>query len=192
MRKTLFQLGTLGLLLLGGFIANADKVDQAERKIDQTATTAGHATSDSWLTAKTKLALFADSRITGSQINVQTKAGTITLRGKVDSETAKAAANEIANGIDGKKSVKDELQVVAASHRKIVDAKDDYIVTTVNKKLAKEPLLNGSKISVRSDAGVVTLEGAVPTLLASAVASEDAFRVEGVRYVKNTLTEKTN
>jgi osmotically-inducible protein OsmY len=39
------------------------------------------------------------------------------LRGKVDSDEAKNAAEEIAKGIDGVKSVKNELQVVATSKR---------------------------------------------------------------------------
>jgi hyperosmotically inducible protein len=194
MRNRLLQIGTLGILLLAGASASADNVvravDRVVDKIESTANTAGHETSDAWLTAKTKLALFADSRISGAQINVETKNGTITLRGKVDSESVKAAAAEIASGIDGKKDLKDELHVVVPARRKVVDATDDYIVSEVNRKLAKERLLHGSKINVRSDAGVVTLSGDVPTLVASAVASEAAFRVDGVRYVKNTLAEK--
>ncbi len=190
MHKRFHGIGILGILFILGGSASADKVDEAAKKTEHAVKTVGEAGSDSWLTAKTKLALFADSRVSGSQINVETKDGTITLRGKVDTATAKAAAEDIANGIDGKKEVKDELQVVAPTKRKIVEAKDDYIVSTVSHKLAKEPLLKGTKIDVRSDNGVVTLSGDVPSVVVSAVASETAFRVNGVRYVKNTLTEK--
>lgn len=190
MQTRFHGVGILGVLFLLGGTAGADKTDEAAKKTEHAVKTVGEAGSDSWLTAKTKLALFADSRVSGSQINVETKDGTITLRGKVDTATAKAAAEDIANGIDGKKEVKDELQVVSPTKRKIVDAKDDYIVSTVSHKLAKEPLLKGTKIDVRSDNGVVTLSGDVPSIVVSAVASEAAFRVDGVRYVKNTLTEK--
>lgn len=190
MQTRFHGVGILGVLFLLGGTAGADKADEAAKKTEHAVKTVGEAGSDSWLTAKTKLALFADSRVSGSQINVETKDGTITLRGKVDTATAKAAAEDIANGIDGKKEVKDELQVVSPTKRKIVDAKDDYIVSTVSHKLAKEPLLKGTKIDVRSDNGVVTLSGDVPSIVVSAVASEAAFRVDGVRYVKNTLTEK--
>lgn len=190
MRKTLLQIGTLGFLILVGGVAGADKLDNAIDKTAQSAHKAADAGGDSWVTAKTKIALFADSRVSGSKINVETKLGTVTLRGKVDTKDAKDAACEIAKGIDGVKDVKDEIQVVAAAHRKVVDAKDDLIVATVNKNLAKERVLKEDKIDVRSDAGVVTLAGEVATLFDSAIASEAAFKVDGVKSVKNTLTLK--
>ena len=37
--------------------------------------------SDSWLTAKTKIALLADSRVPGSSVNVETQKGMVYLRG---------------------------------------------------------------------------------------------------------------
>lgn len=43
-------------------------------------------------------------------------------------------------------------------------------------------------MDVRTDAGVVTLTGQVPTISASAKASEMARGVPGVRSVKNELT----
>ena len=57
--------------------------------------------SDSWITAKTKIALFADSRVKGSDISVATTDGAVTIRGKVDSDGAKQAAEGVAKGIDG-------------------------------------------------------------------------------------------
>src|SRR6266498_4208506 len=72
---------------------------------------------DSWVTAKTKIALFADPRVKGREINVETKDSLVMLRGKVDNDEAKKAAEEIAKLVDGVKSVKNELQVVAPSMR---------------------------------------------------------------------------
>src|SRR5678816_769951 len=85
--------------------------------------TAGEKTpiTDSWVTAKTKIALAADGRVKGRQINVETQKSLVMLRGKVDSEEAKKAAEEIAKGIDGVKSVKNELQVVAPSKQDAVE-----------------------------------------------------------------------
>src|SRR5512145_51451 len=59
------------------------------------------AINDTWLTAKTKIALFADARIKGSEITVETTQGLVIIRGKVDSDAAKQAAEGIAKGIDG-------------------------------------------------------------------------------------------
>jgi osmotically-inducible protein OsmY len=37
--------------------------------------------NDSWLTSKTKIALFADARVKGSEINVETSQGLVMIRG---------------------------------------------------------------------------------------------------------------
>jgi osmotically-inducible protein OsmY len=92
----------------------------------------------------------------------------------------------IAQGIEGVKSVKNDLQVVSPGARKAVDAKDADIAKAVESRLSRESDLK--KIDVRADSGVVTLTGAVPTIDASAKASEMARGVSGVRSVKNELT----
>ena len=48
--------------------------------------------AESWLAAKTMIALSADERVKGRQISVETVKGTVVLRGKVDSDEAKTAA----------------------------------------------------------------------------------------------------
>src|SRR4029077_13570276 len=85
--------------------------------------------NDSWLTSKTKIALFADARVKGSEVNVETTQGLVMIRGKVDTDAAKQAAEGIAKGIDGVKSVKNELQVVAPPKREATDDKDAAITT---------------------------------------------------------------
>ena len=67
--------------------------------------------NDAWLTAKTKIALFADARVKGSEITVESAQGSVVIRGKVDSDAAKQAAEGIAKGIDGVKTVKNDLTV---------------------------------------------------------------------------------
>ena len=80
-------------------------VDAADEKKSTTESVKTNVT-DSWITSKTKIALFADSRVSGSAVNVETQKGTVVLRGKVDNDGAKGAAEEIAKGIDGVKIVK--------------------------------------------------------------------------------------
>jgi hyperosmotically inducible protein len=176
-----------GLVAMAPFTAGAqDKVDKAVDKTKGVAQDAKVAVSDSWLTSKTKIALFSDDRVKGSQVKVETVDGVVHLRGKVDSAEAKAAATSVAQGIEGVKSVKNELQVVSAGARKAVDAKDTDIAKAVESRLSREADLK--KVDVRADAGVVTLTGEVPTISASAKASEVARGVNGVRSVKNQLT----
>jgi hyperosmotically inducible protein len=146
--------------------------------------------NDSYLTSKTKIALFADSRVKGTQINVETTKGVVMLRGKVDSGDAKSAAAEIAKGIDGVKSVKNELQVVAPSKREAVEDKDEAITERVKKQIAKDSQLKKANIDVQTNAGVVSLSGEVPNIKTSAQASWTAWKVAGVKSVKNDLMVK--
>jgi len=176
-----------GLVAVAPLTAGAqDKMDKAVDKTKEVAKDAKVAVTDSWVTSKTKIALFSDDRVKGSQVKVETKDGVVHLRGKVDSADAKAAATSVAQGIDGVKSVKNDLQVVSPGARKAVDAKDADIANAVETRLGRESDLK--KVDVRADAGVVTLTGEVPTITASAKASEVARGVGGVRSVKNQLT----
>jgi len=142
--------------------------------------------TDSWVTSKTKISLFADERVKGTQVSVDTTKGVVHLRGKVDSAEAKSAASDIAQGVEGVKSVKNDLQVVTPAARQAVDANDKDIAKAIETRLSKDSQLK--KMDVRTDAGVVTLTGQVPTIGASAKASEMARGVAGVKSVKNQLT----
>ena len=186
-QQTLMMALVAGLVAVAPLTAGAqDKMDKAVDKTKSVAQDTKVAVTDSWLTSKTKIALFSDDRVKGSQVKVETKDGVVHLRGKVDSAEAKAAAESVAKGIDGVKSVKNDLQVVSPGARKAVDAKDADIAKAVESRLSRESDLK--KIDVRADSGVVTLTGEVPTITASAKASEVARGVNGVRSVKNELT----
>jgi hyperosmotically inducible protein len=141
--------------------------------------------TDSWVTAKTKIALFSDSRVKGRQVKVETMKGMVTLRGKVDSEDAKSAAGEVAKGVEHVKGVKNDLQVVVTKERKSVDISDKEINTRVEKRLKQDAGLK--KIDARTDAGVVTLTGEAADITKSARASELASEVSGVQSVKNEV-----
>jgi hyperosmotically inducible protein len=186
-QQTLMMALVAGLVAVAPLTAGAqDKTDKAVDKTKEVAKDTKVAVTDSWLTSKTKIAIFSDDRVKGSQVKVETKDGVVYLRGKVDSAEAKAAAESVAKGIDGVKSVKNDLQVVSPGARKAVDAKDADIAKAVESRLSRETDLK--KVDVRADAGVVTLTGEVPTITASAKASEVARGVGGVRSVKNQLT----
>lgn len=176
------------LLATAPFAAQAQQstTDSMKDKAKSTTEEAKTAVSDSWITSKTKIALYSDERVKGTQIHVDTKDGVVHLRGKVDSAEAKTAAADVAKGIDGAKSVKNDLQVVAPSARKAVEATDKDIAKSVETRMKKDT--NLKKVDVRADGGVVTLTGEVPSITASAHASEMARGVSGVKSVKNELT----
>ena len=142
--------------------------------------------TDSWLTARTKITLYADKRVKGGQVGVETLNGTVRLYGKVDSQEARTAAASIAGSIEHVKAVKNDLQVVAPRDRKTTDTSDQEITRLVESRLATTAQLTA--VAVRTDDGVVILTGTAASIGASARASELARDVPGVRAVKNELT----
>jgi hyperosmotically inducible protein len=167
-----------------------DAAKEAEDKASDKTSANKQPVTDSWLTAKTKIALVADGRVKGRQINVETKKAVVMLRGKVDTDEAKNAAEEVTKSVDGVKSVKNELQVVPPAKREAVEEKDDTITERVKRELDKDPKLKKANIDVKTNAGVVSLSGEVPDITTSAKASWTGWKVVGVKSVKNDLTIK--
>jgi hyperosmotically inducible protein len=187
--KTMTTTALLTALLAAAPLAAGaqSKMEDTKDKAKTMTQDAKTAVSDSWITSKTKIALFADERVKGAQVSVDTmKGGVVHLRGKVDSAEAKAAAEQIAKNIEGVQSVKNDLQVVSPGARKMIDAKDEDIEKAVQKRLSADAQLKS--VDVRTDAGVVTLTGEVPSIVAAARASEMARAIPGVKSVKNELT----
>jgi len=71
----------------------------------------GEYVDDSTITAKVKAAIFDDPALKVLQINVETFKGTVQLSGFVNSPQAVSRAAEVARGVSGVKSVKNNLLV---------------------------------------------------------------------------------
>lgn len=183
-KTVIIGLTIAALAASGPAFAQSSMTDKAKTMTQEAKT----GMSDSWLTSKAKIALFSDDRVKGRQVHVETKGGVVYLRGKVDTADAKAAATDVAKGIEGVKDVKNELQVVAPSARAAVNADDKIIYKNVEHKFKQDPQLKSAKIDAKVEAGVVILTGEVKNIDTSARASEVAFSVPGVRYVKNDLS----
>jgi hyperosmotically inducible protein len=67
-----------------------------------------HVVSDSWITTKVKSTLMYSSNVDGSDIDVTTKKGIVTLSGKLDSGAERALAIELAQNVRGVASVESE------------------------------------------------------------------------------------
>jgi hyperosmotically inducible periplasmic protein len=190
---------TLALLVTAPVVIEAQtsterpgtKTESTTDKVKDTTEKATGATKDSWITSKAKIALFGDERVPGTDVQVETRDGVVTLRGKVSTAEEKRAAEEVVKGIDGVRSVRNNLQVVAVSERKAVNAEDKDVKNAVERQIKQDARLKGSDIDVRVDKGVVTLTGDVKNVGARARASEVARSVPGVRSVKNELREKS-
>ena len=103
MSKVRLSLGILALTLLTlGFGADS--------------ATAGQATAikDGWLVTKLHSLFVPEDALSGSNIDVDVKAGMVTLQGTVPNQAARARALAIAKGADGVKGVTDQMRIAPA------------------------------------------------------------------------------
>src|SRR5262249_16487762 len=96
---------------------------------------------DSWITVETKMRLLADRSVPAMDVNVDTHGGTVTLFGIVPTEKAKAAAEHDARKVGATVLVNNELQIVPASLREQIDARDDVVERDVKTALKAHPEL---------------------------------------------------
>ncbi len=78
--RTLVGVSLVAAAALGTAPAGAaDKSEKAEDKAKSTTQELKTAVTDTWLTSKTKIALFADERVKGTQVSVETINGGVIL-----------------------------------------------------------------------------------------------------------------
>ncbi|HWV14261.1 MAG TPA: BON domain-containing protein [Cellvibrio sp.] len=98
---------TRGVVSVNNQIVVEDRTDKA--KVSENAkaavSDAGQSVADAWITAKVKSNFFYSSNVSGSDIDVSTHSGVVTLKGKVSSGAERALAIELAKNIRGVKSV---------------------------------------------------------------------------------------
>ena len=83
-------------------------------------------TADVWLTTKARVALLAADGIALTAIAVDAADGTVTLRGRVKTESEKEKATLVVTMVDGVRSVKNLLQVAPEVFR-AAKASDDAV-----------------------------------------------------------------
>jgi hyperosmotically inducible protein len=140
--------------------------------------------SDMWITSATKMRLLADSRTPALDINVDTRAGVVTLFGIVPSQKAKAAAAADARQVSGVTRVVNDLQVVASAQQAAVKARDEELERAVKQAFEPRALKD---ITVEVKNGVVRLTGTVATGARRLEAAMAARAIQGVRAVKDDL-----
>ena len=119
---TLLAAALAGVALLGAGCSDQKSPgtvgQKMERATDKMATATDNATAkaamaidDGTITVKVKTAMLADPTLKALQINVDTKDGTVTLIGPVESQAQKDHAAEVAQGVSGVKSVDNNLTI---------------------------------------------------------------------------------
>jgi osmotically-inducible protein OsmY len=90
------------IVLLTAFAAHAE--DPVKRQT-------GEYVDDKVVTTKVKAALLNDPEVKGLQVNVETFNGVVQLSGFVDTPEQIPRATEVAKGVEGVKSVKNDLNL---------------------------------------------------------------------------------
>lgn len=90
--------------------ATASKAAQTARtETTRAAAGAEKTLDDAAITTKVKTTLLADAQVKGTQINVDTSSGNVTLSGNVATSSEKMRAEQLAQGVEGVKSVQNNL-----------------------------------------------------------------------------------
>ena len=150
-----------------------------------TALCLGCSASDAGITTAIKSDLAADQEVKAYQIDVDTKDKVVTLTGTVDTPRAKTRAVEIARLQKGVFQVMDNVTVTAAGPTVISDA---ALTAGVKAKFGADATMSGSKITVDTLDGVMTLSGEVRSETQKEVAVRLARETMGVREVNDRMT----
>jgi hyperosmotically inducible protein len=151
---------------------------------------AGEQSDDLRIKSRVGRRLTLDPEVKRFKIDVDTIDGVVTLRGKVDSETMKTSAEDIARTTNGVKDVRNELIVddQGVGERIKENSNDVVIKTRVGTRFTADPDIDRLNIDIDVQDGVVTLSGVVHDETAKAEAEKVARGAEGVTDVKNELT----
>jgi len=168
-------------------VANANT--NVNANTNRTAANRDYSTPDGVITAKTKLALIGDKDVSAFDVDVDTAQSVVTLSGKVETEAAKASAERVAKGIDGVKSVSNQLQVVPDARADAVGDSDDNVRKAVNDLLDNDASVKDLDLSGEVNAGVVTLKGDVANYGDLVRAADAVRKVKGVKRVATTAVK---
>lgn len=137
--------------------------------------------SDLQLAGAIRTAWALDGVVESHQLGLEVRDGVVRLRGTVDSDDERLAAERAARGIPGVRAVESAVVVQAGGRRS-----DGEIREEVRGRLRWEPGLPGDDVDVQVRDGRVTLSGRVGTEAQRERAGELAW-AEGARHVVNRV-----
>jgi len=150
---------------------------------------------DATLTATVKSKLLWNSVTQALNINVDSKAGVVTLKGQADSAEGKELAGSLASNTDGVTEVNNlislraldtagrKAQAEAQGNNATEELSDVWITSKVKSSLIYSRNLDGLNIKVDTKGGMVTLNGVVANYAEKQLAVEITRNIRGVRGV---------
>ena len=176
---------------LSVLIASAALVTLAACSATRTQRAAGEQVDDGALLTSVKSALVSNSVTEAGEINVDVNRGTVKLSGFVGSQKEKSAAADVARGVDGVKSVQNDIAINSQESTAGEYIDDSILTAKVKTALIGSPDTKAHQINVETKEGVVQLSGFVDNAAAKTAATNVAKTVTGVKSVKNELTVKS-
>jgi len=195
----------LAAVMVGGVACNREEPTPAP-ETTSSASQPAEQRDDAWITTSLQGRFYADDAVRGRNVNVSTENGVVTLRGTVDSETARTRAVAIAREVDGVTNVQDQLRVDTAmatadpNRPRVAEdqptgttggtdtTRPGWITTKIQAQYFIHPEIKPWNIDVTTaNNGVVTLEGEVDSDDDKAEAVRIARSTEGVSRVEDRL-----
>ena len=130
-----------------------------------------------------KLALMGDLRLFHYEIEVEEDKQVVTLSGRVSNEDEKAAAMVVAQTVGGVKTVINKLIVEKDLAKTLLKKQDEILTLLIKERFAKSATLKSANFDVKTEEGVVQLNGTVRFQVIALEAAEAARQVPGVRAV---------
>lgn len=130
-----------------------------------------------------KLALMADPHLFPYDIEVDAKDKDLVLLGKVAQEADKRVATDIVRCLEGVHAVENRLKVEADAAHGLFAERDKIITQLVKERFEKSKTLQSVKFDVKTEDGIVTLNGATRFQIIVLEAAQAARQVPGVRAV---------
>jgi hyperosmotically inducible protein len=128
LQKSLLMTAATAAILLAGCKQNTQSNDSAQAQKDGSSTMqqaandvknntdiAAAAVGDATITAKVKAAIIAEPTLKATDIKVDTANGVVTLSGDIDTVEKVQRATQLAQNVDGVRTVNNQLSVKAAS-----------------------------------------------------------------------------
>lgn len=153
--------------------------------------------SDAWITTKVNTNLMFHRHVSASNTDVSTQNGVVTLKGEAESREQRDLTTEYAKDVDGVKSVKNEMTLSetypkSKMNKKVKAAKEDIddasITSQIKVSLFSHRSTSAIDTHVKTDKGVVTLQGIAKNETQRKLVSKLSADVYGVKDVKNKMT----
>jgi hyperosmotically inducible protein len=153
-----------------GVKAQAREVKQDAKNV---AVKTGTAIKDSWITLKVHSQFVPEDTLEGSDIDVDTNKGVVTLKGTVTGDAGKARAVAIAKATDGVNSVVDSLRI-APAHSMTAEAREAGAKAADKTKAAARDAKDAAKEATGTTGKAIT-DGWIKSKIAAQYVTEDSL-----------------